>query len=37
MGQFHIWVSILYIWSQIYPDEIKGIIGIDPSVPQMTK
>lgn len=23
-------------WSQIYPDEIKGIIGIDPSVPKMT-
>ena len=23
-------------WSQIYPNEIKGIIGIDPSVPKMT-
>ena len=31
-------ISGLYTlyWSQIYPDEIKGIIGIDPSVPQMT-
>lgn len=23
-------------WSQIYPNEIKGIIGIDPSVPKIT-
>lgn len=32
-------ISGLYslYWSQIYPEEIRGIIGIDPSVPKMTK